>query len=479
MPTSLNNILTTIQGVQSEGAATAAWDIDPYLQPAYFVMNNRSWPGAGALIFNHQFECIGKMDQSPESYAQNRWDSSYGDEFGGGYRGYSGENGSSSGNTTFSNSTPMNTDLGHTYFRGIGHIGSGAVIGTGDNTHATPSMFGAPMGAGITHKSAFVNDETRFGIGNKSLIDLTQIRHENTTYQTKKWVSFPSSLFAASHNAVVGGMMYNQKNKWLVVMEKSGYNHRPIIIKNMPDPDDYINNAEGYAALITTRLSEAGMVIRTTSYHYKPTNQGGEDQSRGIPVLCDDGTLYYTQAITNWGYTISYYTFDGDAISANVNLHQRSWTTMYGWGNDRNQGGMHFVLSNDGTKIRIQSNAYYYHSGFYGVMIDILTGRCVYDYYWHSSAYSRNVVPIQKDSFIVAATDANNDNGPGGYYHISEFEGEWRYAGRNTSDAKRRNATSDPYWAGKSYMFNTPYHSTHYSGPIMWTNYDRKSVGDR
>ena len=479
MPTSLNNVLKTIQGVVSEASSAPAWQQDPYLQPAFFVRNNQTWPGAGALIFNHYMDVMGKMDQSPESYTTNRWDSYSGDEFGGGYRGYSGWAPSSNGNTTWNASTSMNTDLGHTYFRPVGTIGSGSILGSGDNTHATPSMHGNQVGATLTHKSAFVNDQTRFGIGTKNLIDLSQIRQNNTTYQTKAWVTFPSGFFSASHDAVIGGFSYNIKNKWLVIMERSGYNHRPILIKNMPNPDGYIQNAEAYRDLITTRLSEAGNVVRTTSYHYKPTNNGSEDNFRGVPVICDDGTIYYTQAIRDWGYTISYWTFDGTTISTNTNLHQRSWTTMYGWGDDRNQGGMHWIVSNDGTKIRIQSQAYYYHSGFYGVMIDVLTGRCVYDYYWHNSSWCRPVVPIQKDLFIVAAEDGNNDNGPGMYLHVSNFEDEWRYAGRNTSNAKVRNATSDPYWQGKSYMFNTPYHSTHYTTPMMWPNYDRYSVGNR
>lgn len=112
-------------------------------------------------------------------------------------------------------------------------------------------------------------------------------------------------------------------------------------------------------------------------------------------------------------------------------------------------------------------------------MIDILTGRCVYDYYWHNSSWCRPVIPIQKDKFVVCAEDGNNDGGQGLYLHVSGFEDEWDYAGRNGSDAKRRQANSDPYWAGKNYMFNTPYHSTHYTSPMMWPTYDRYSVGQR
>jgi hypothetical protein len=462
--------------------------LDPYKQPAFFVPNASGYPGYGALIYDHYLNIIGRITNNENSYMNvDGYTDSGGTEFSNNW-GYSGGNPGSGGG--YSNHHTSQNYLGHTHFEvSTSPFLNGALVHS-NRADSTPSRspwrFLCNIVRDDNHDTIMLVDTSNtFVIAPKYSPKMAGwMFNSNSTYYTdfrSNVATYAPSLLTSGHSMVEGGISYNAQTRTAVFMERTGYSHRPIVVTNVNPPRDYIYKAKDWLIHIEARITAGGKYTIST-YQDKPTNQSSEDQLRGVPMLCDDGTIYYFQMVHSWGYTVAEWVFDGTTINIpNFNgngarLHSNSWTTSYGIADNQSiGGGSTWNITNDGTKIFAYCNSYYYHCGFWGVWVDLPTGRIIYNYYRQDGSHSTPIVPIQKDKFITNFPE-NSDGGRGLRASLMEYEQEWSYAGRNGTNSKRRNMSDSPFWQYQEYWLNSPYHSTHYT-QVTPMDYDKTSVG--
>ena len=461
--------------------------LDPYKQPAFWVGNPQNYPGYGALVYDHYLNIIGRATNNENSYANvDGWDSSGGTEFNNN-SGYSGQN-SASGGGYYLQHTSANY-LGHPHFElsTSPFLNGKLVVAHRGSNQASARRAWRYLGnivRDINHDVVVLcGTDNRIIVAPRSPKIAGWMWEDNATYYNKfKSTTAPTGLLSSGYSMVEGGFSYNAETGTAIFMERSGYSHRPIVITGVRHPREFVYKSDEFVAHIAARIA-AGARYVTSGHQDKPTNQGTEDNQRGVPVICDTGDIYYFQMITNWGYTVARWKWNGTTITealtgneSNNRLHSRSWTTSYGIADDENVGGgATWNVSNDGTQMMMYCNAYYYHSGMYGCYVDIITGRIVYDYYWHDSSFSKSIVPIQKNKWL-ALTGDNCDSGVGLRASILEFEQEWSYAGRNgTSNAFCRRQGDHWTWQHQTYWLNSPGYTTAYP-QVNMCEYDKTSV---
>ena len=462
--------------------------LDPYTQPAFWVPNQSNYPGYGALIYDHYLNIIGRVTNNENGYMLvDGWDASGGTEFNNTY-GYSGGGSSSSGG--YNGMHTSQNYLGHPHFElSTSPFTNGALVvsnrGDSGNQQRAAWRFLCNIIRDDNHDTIMLVDTSNTLViaPQQSPKMASWMYNCNATYYTKFKTNIASqapSLLSSGYSMVEGGISYNAHTRVAVFMERSGYAHRPIVITNVNPPRDYLYKANEWAQHIEARITAGGRYVASGD-QAKPTNGSTEDNQRGVPMVCDDGSIYYFQMITNWGYTVAEWNFNGTAITVpnatgnGARLHSNSWTTSYGIGDNTSVGGgATWNITNDGTKMFAYSNSYYYHSGFWGVWVDLPTGRIIYNYYRQDGSYATPIVPIQKDKFITNYPE-NSDSGVGMRASILEFEQEWAYAGRNGANAQRRNLSDSPWWQYQNYWLNSPYHSTHYTA-VVPMQYDKTSV---
>lgn len=454
--------------------------IDPMLQPAFYVTSSNMYPSS-VLIYNHYYQLIGTATQGNESYSMNQWNSSYGTEFNDNY-GYGGANSGTGSGYQISAGVGHSNYFGNRYFE----VSSSPSSNIDFKIHNRGNQSYLRNYAPWMHLGSIVSDSTSnahkvlIGINTGGEIVLTNnspklfgraFEYSSSSYGIDK-ASIASIFSAYSLSSVNAAISYNATTKKLVLIGRSSYSHYPIVIENVDHPALYLNNAGGWA----THILSKSKIANTSSPAYNPTNTN-ESQYRAQVTITDTGRIYYFNMYTNWGYSSSYWDISGTSIGSNNQLGTRSYTTVYGIMDDAsNGGGTQYNISNDTRYIFMYTQNYYYHGGFYGMVIDTKTGKALYDYQWQSSTFA-SIATVGKSDFVLSyATNADSGNGVG--VKILNFENEFLlYNGSAGSNNAIKATSADPFNGQIFYWLDSPYHSTNYPAVFSMQGYDKALVG--
>jgi len=274
-----------------------------------------------------------------------------------------------------------------------------------------------------------------------------------------------------------GRVSYNAKTNQLCIIESNGsYVHKPVVYSNVPRLSQYSNReffgtTEQLTAFTQATSSNLYTYFNTaanytTSYAAStgvPTNNGTEDNYRGIPVMCDNGKIVFVNMIPSWGFWVHRWGTTGLSEGAIV---AQSNTTSYGI----DQGvhyGIRFVVSSDGRYVMAYCASYYYQAGIYCALIRVSDGKTIYDFE-HPNSRGYQFTPIGKSDFMCQ-NGANADSGSGLYFqHIAS---DWLM--NTTNDSARANMVRTM----ATEIIGSNYNSTDYPCivPLM---YDTKPFND-
>lgn len=453
--------------------------VDPLLQPAFYL-TSQQYP-SGSLVYNHYLQVIGSTTQGDDSYSTNGWSNSYGTEFNNNY-GYSNGNPSTGAGLQVTAGVGHSNYFGHRYFE----VNTSPSANSDMKIHTRGNSGSQRNYAGWYYLGSIVSDNTSnahsvvIGIDTSNQLVLTRNSYkifgeafEQASVSVGQSKASLSTLFNAySLGSVSAGISYNATTKKLVLLGRNGYSHYPIVVSNVDHPAGYINNAQGWV----THILAQSRIANTSSPSYTPWNTN-ESQYRAQVTITDTDRIYTFKMYTNTGYSSSYWDISNGAIGSSVTLQSRSYTTVYGITDDAaNGGGSQYNITNDTRYIFMYTHNYYYHGGFYGMVIDTKTGRCIHNYYWETSTVA-GISPVGKSMFILGYAN-NADSGAGYYSRLFKFDEEYyAYAGNAGTTNSLVAPNTSPFNTATTQWLDTPYHSTNYPSVFQVTGFDRALVG--
>jgi hypothetical protein len=271
---------------------------------------------------------------------------------------------------------------------------------------------------------------------------------------TTKNASYGSTMY--------GNMSYNVKTAKLCILECNGsYGFKPTVYSGVPVLKQYSENqyygmteqsaaraAKTESNLYTHFNTAANYATNYVVWTGKPTNGSTEDNTRCIPIMCDNGKIVAFQMISSWGFWAHRWNADGTAEGS---IFSSSHTTSYGV--DSGAGyGARFCVSSDGRYILSYCAAYYYSCGAMMMLTRVSDGKSIYDFI-HDTTYAYMFTPMGKSDF-ACFRDVNSDSGSGMYHqHITSDWLMWTTADKGRVNMCRNFMTQ---------MLSSNYNSTDY-----------------
>ena len=398
---------------------------DPYKQPCFAVWSNQGGSYGGFSFYDHSYNCLGRfMYNNSGSYGGGSAMSSTGSpEL---FDTYSGQT------FTRTNSySSSNSEYGHGCYTGyLGHLvhpmawnpgsnASGEMVGsTSYNYLARAFRDNGPIVNEIYQDYAIWIDSTQFRVGPRS--STWYAYNTQTLDYNYITVSAKQSGYSGTN---YGSVSYNAKTNQMVIIESNGsYARRPVIYNNLPKLRYYANNVyrgstEQYAAQtvattgpLYTHLNDASNYVTTyAAQSGKPRNNGNEDNYRGVPVMCDDGSVVWYQMIPGASPNAWISRWDSSGTHSG-SLKTWSGTTSYGM-DQGDRYGVRYVVSSDGRYVLIHSPYYYYGAGTHVAIVRVSDGKILWDEN-NESNYSYYFMPNGKSDFVCLKGD-NADSGSG------------------------------------------------------------------
>lgn len=413
---------------------------DPYKQPCFAVWSLTTDTG-GFNIVDHKYQTMAR-------YMYNNSGS-----YGGGSAMYS--TASPSNFDDFYSSAVFRTDSysssGSSYTQGsftgyLGHLCHTMSWNNGSNSSgemAGTSSYESRMGQAFRDNGVIVNETHQdyaiwiyngtMRVGPRSSIWYAHSRNieSNTVTISAKQAGYGTTNY--------GSMGYNAKTNQMVIMESDGsYGRRPVIYNNVPQLRYYRNNVyrdstEQYAAytsgstgpLYTHFNNAANYTTTYAAQSGKPRNNDGEDNYRGICVMCDNGSVVWYQMIPGGSPNAWISRWDSSGVHSG-NLKQWSGTTSYGV-DSGNRFGTRYVVSSNGKYVLMHSCYYYYGSGSHVALVRVSDGKIVWDEN-NRTDHSFTYVPNGASDFSVFTSD-NADGGSGVYYQHIDTEHQMNIQG--------------------------------------------------
>lgn len=223
--------------------------------------------------------------------------------------------------------------------------------------------------------------------------------------QTAGWLT-------SGYRLASGGISYNQNTGNAVIIERSNSGSdqnpwRPVLLKNCPNPAEYMSDQAAWEAAITAAVAVSGNRIVGPD-QTADTSKTAAGYTAVKAVLCDDNSVVIMYGI-NTGVAIVRWVWDNSANNwaAQTTGDKKNHTsnTIYHTvtGNFPN-----FTMSLDGKTIVLTSMAYQYMGGFYLTMIDVATSKTK-SYYRASTNTSYTIVPLGASKFLFS--DSTNADG--------------------------------------------------------------------
>lgn len=276
-------------------------------------------------------------------------------------------------------------------------------------------------------------------------------------------------------NTMYGNMSYNVKTAKLCILECDGaFRFKPTVYSGVPVLKQYAENQYyGMTEQSAARSVKTGSSLYTffatganyaTNYVFwtgKPANGSTEDNTRCIPIMCDNGKIVAHQMISSGGNYFWAHRWNADG-TAEGSLYSGTYTTSYGV----DQGaayGARFCVSSDGRYVLAYNAAYYYSSGVQMMLTRVSDGKTIYDFN-NDSSYAYMFTPMGKSDF-ACFRDVNADGGAGVYHqHITSDWLMWTSADKARVNMCRLNMIQ---------MLSSNYNSTDYP-TIIPIIYDTK-----
>ena len=399
-----------------------------YKQPAFACWSNNGTQG-GWSIYDHNFHCIGRFmlnnsnvngGGTMSSTAANEMTDSY-----------AASAFTQTGTTTGNNDTyaqpQFNNYLGNCLLS----------IGFTQGSNACGDIMGSTgyeqRGYGLADCGVIVNEPNqdyaifmsgsgRLRIGQRSMNWYVHQRVVNT----QNYTTVTAKQSGYNLNSIQGRISYNAKTKKVCIIEvNDSYGARPTVYNAVPNlryyaPSLFRGVAEqsaAYAAGTTGPVYDFFNTAAnyTTTYVAatgKPANSQGEDNYRGIPVMCDNDKIVWIQMIPSNNVWMSRWNADGTHTGALIN---RGLTTSYGTDQGFRYGIRHQV-SSDGRYVLVHCPYNYYGSGSKVFLVRVSDGKTVWDES-NNGTYGFFYTPIGKSDFVML--ENVNADGAAGIHHQS------------------------------------------------------------
>jgi hypothetical protein len=245
------------------------------------------------------------------------------------------------------------------------------------------------------------------------------------------------------NNTRYGRVSYNAKTNQLCIIESNGsYVHKPVVYNNVPRLSQYSNReffgtTEQLAAFTQATSSNLYTYFNTAANYStayaastgKPTNNGTEDNYRGVPVMCDNGKIVFAQMIPSYGFWVHRWGTTGLSEGAIV---AQSNTTSFGIDSGVHFG-IRFVVSSDGRYVMAYCASYYFQAGIYCALIRVSDGKTIYDFE-HPNSFGYQFTPIGKSDFMCQNGDNSDSGNALRFQHIAS---DWLM--NTTADSARAN----------------------------------------
>jgi len=273
-----------------------------------------------------------------------------------------------------------------------------------------------------------------------------------------------------------GGISYNQNTGNAVIIERnnSGSDQnpwRPVLLKNCPNPAEYMSDQAGWEAAITAAVAVSGNRIVGPDQQAAVGTKSAAGYTAVKAVLCDDNSVVIMYGI-NAGVEIVRWVWDNSANSwaaqTSGDLKNRAWTSVY---HNITNSFPNFTMSLDGKTIVLTSHSYLGFCGYYITMIDVATAKTK-SYYKEASNISYSIVPLGASKFLFS--DSQNSDG-----------NSRLYATVLSWDDLHTNPATD-YWSSgfvnaaistpTSQFLDTPDQTTNYPAVIPITNIDNEAI---
>jgi hypothetical protein len=268
-----------------------------------------------------------------------------------------------------------------------------------------------------------------------------------------------------------GGISYNQNTGNAIIIERDSSGHwRPVLLKNSPNPAEYISDQAAWQAAITAAVAVSGnRIVGPIGHTFGNRSTAGMTAAKA--VLCDDNSVVMMVGRTS-GVEIVRWDWDNSAnnwaAQAAANAKDLGSSTVYHTitGNYPN-----FTMSLDGKTIILTSQGYQYSCGFYLTMIDVATGHTK-SYYQIASNICYTIVPLGASKFLFS--DSQNSDGNSRLYatvlswddlHTDPATDYW-----STGFVNNKPATPT------SGFLDTPHHTTNYSAVVPIIGIDNEAI---
>lgn len=415
---------------------------DPYKQPCFAVWSNiATTSGAGFNIVDHRYQTMARyMYNNSSSYGGGSAMNSTGapELFDNNYNAaYTRTDNTPSSNSqyTIPSYTGYLGHLVHPMSWNAGSNSSGEIVGSSRyEDHLGLAFRDNGVIVNETHQDYAIwiyNGTMRVGPRSSMWYGHSYNQSTNTISISAKQTGYGTTNY--------GSMGYNAKTNKMVIMESNGsYGRRPVIYNNVPQLRYYRNNVyrdatEQYAAYtggstgpLYTHFNDAANYTTTyAAQSGKPRNNDGEDNYRGICVMCDDGSVVWHQMIPGGSPGAWISRWDSSGVHSG-SLKQWSGTTSYGV-DSGNRYGVRYVVSSNGKYVLAHNQYYYYGSGSHVALIRVSDGKIVWDEN-NRTDHGYTYVPNGANDFAAFSSD-NSDGGSGVYYQHIDSEHQMNIQG--------------------------------------------------
>jgi len=393
-------------------------------QPAFACWSNAGSQG-GWSIYDHNFHCMGRfMLNNSNVNGGGAMTSTGANEMTDAYAG-------SAYTQTSADVPAANATYGQPQYNGylgncllsigftMGSNGAGDLMGsTGYEYRATGlAESGVIVNESNQDYAIFIGPAGRLRIGQRSMnwyVHQRVINTQNYTTISAKQTSYNMS-------SIQGRISYNAKTKKVCIIEvNDSYGAQPTVYNAVPNLRYYApslfrgvtEQSAAYAAgtsgaLYTFFNDPANYTTTYVAATGKPANDSGEDNYRGVPVMCDNNKIVWIQMIPNNRIWMSRWNADGTHTGALIN---RSLSTTQGVAQGLRYGIRHQV-SSDGRYVLVHCPYYYYGAGTKVFLVRVSDGKTIWDEN-NDTSYGFFYTPIGKSDFVMLQ-NVNADSSAG------------------------------------------------------------------
>lgn len=372
-------------------ASSGVLNADRFQEPCFGVVTLHGTTYWGVEVYDHNLNKVASEKRWNESY--HSYETSTSTELASTYYQNARTDNTTSTSSNKGNGTSMVGHLGHNAIQ-VAPDGSFSFTNNcrtsqrnvGTWLHSTRPDLTINMSSGdywISKRSYVLSDNNLFGEATKSIEGLSSTARQGT-------------------------ISYNEKTKKLAILESNGsYQHRLNVWDNVEPPQNFESNSDFFDQLTSDNH------VQTDYFTGNPSNNGNEDNYRGVVTLCDNGDVVVSKMIPSWGFYTFKFAYDADTNTYTVptdTLHEDSWTTSYGSDNGA-QYGIRFQISNNGKYVIAYAPSYYYGSGYNLALVEVETGK-VRHAKNNNSSNGYSFVPWGDNDFLMSESN-NADSGRG------------------------------------------------------------------